>query len=404
MKIIISSLQVSKGASKGHLHPAIEIGLELKRRGHQVAIMPLPSPLSLADRAQVERCGFDIIDPPELPDGLPLPPAELGRLAKNADTAALAYHSFLVAPLEYQFAKVVEKIQAYKPDIIVYDLLIYAAPFAARQLNIPDIAFCAGLKLIAPDTFTRIYQSIAVQLKPDIDSFMKKFNLSAEFHHLELLSNSYQFVFTPPEFINHRADMPRGTMLTGALPISTPRCEETLEYQTNGKKTVVLCFGSVLDPVNYERITTIIINTAKLLDLHLFIATRHPEKIVQSDAITAEDYLPLPQLLKQANIFIHHGGANTFSEALTLGVPQLLIPLTTDQPIQAEYLKQAQAGVAIYPDELTDKNCYQAFLSLLDKTNPLHLRIDSVKELFQQQNGASHACQLIEETAAVKVA
>jgi UDP:flavonoid glycosyltransferase YjiC (YdhE family) len=43
MKIVISSLQVSHSGSKGHLHPAIEIGLELKQRGHQVAILPLPS-------------------------------------------------------------------------------------------------------------------------------------------------------------------------------------------------------------------------------------------------------------------------------------------------------------------------------------------------------------------------
>lgn len=405
MKIIINSLQVSKGASKGHLHPAIEIGLALKQRGHQVAIMPLPSPLSADDRDQVLRCGLTIIEPPALPDGLPLPPEELGRLAKNSDTAALAYHSFLVAPLEHQFEKVVAAIKAYKPDIIVYDLLVYAAPLAARKLNIPDIGFCAGLKLIAPDTFTRIYQTIAKQLKPDIDVFLYKFKLTAKFHHLELLSNSYQFVFTPQEFIKQcHSSSPRGTILTGALPISKPRCEEPHEYHISGKKTVVLCFGSVLDPVNYERITSIIINMSRLFNLHLFISTRHPEKIIRKSDITAESYLPLPQLIKNADIFIHHGGANTFSEALTLGVPQLLIPLTTDQPIQAEYLKQSEAGIAINPDELTEENCYQAFLRLLDKTDPIHLRIDEVRKLFQQVNGAETACELIEETAVLKVA
>lgn len=399
MRIMISSLQVSRGGSKGHLHPAIEVGLELKRRGHQVAIMPLPSPFNDEDRAQVTRCGFDIIEPPALPDGLPLPPEELGRLAKNSDTTALAYHSFLVAPLKHQFAEVIGKILAYQPDVVVYDLLVYAAPLAARKLNVPDIGFCAGLKLIAPDAYTQIYQKTASELKPDIDAFLQQFNLTAKFHHLELLSTSHQLVFTPQDFITTHPDMPRGTVLTGSLPISKPRCEK-LHSLISDKKIAVLCFGSVLDPVNYQRITEMIISTARSLNLHLYISTRHPEQIIKSDDITAAPYLPLPQLMQQADIFIHHGGANTFSEALTLGVPQILIPLTTDQPIQAEYLKLSQAGIAISPDDLTHENCSQAFIQLLDKNDAIHQRIQRVKDLFQQENGAVTAADLIEGISA----
>lgn len=403
MRILISSLQVSQGASKGHLHPAIEIGLELKRRGHTVGILPLPNPFSKADKEQIDRCEFEIIEPPSLPQGLPFSPQKLGELAKHADTAAQAYHSFLVAPLEHQFDSVAQKVKAFSPDVVVYDLLVYAAPLAARLLGIPDIGYCAGLKLIAPSALTANYQSIHQELLPDIHQFLKKRALTAEFHHLELLSNSGQLVFTPQAFIGETGVLPRKTSCVGSLPISSPRCEPDATHYPD-KDFAVLCFGSVLDPANYSKITNILLNIAKQFNQHLIISTQKPHLIPDSENSTTASYLSLPQLLKNASLFIHHGGANTFSESLTLGVPQLLIPLTTDQPIQASFLKQSQAGIAISPDDVTEETVYAAFEQLLDKNHPIHKRIKAMKALFQQSNGAAKAAELIEHSALLTVA
>jgi UDP:flavonoid glycosyltransferase YjiC (YdhE family) len=384
MKILISSLQVSQGASKGHLHPAIEIGLELRQRGHTVAILPLPSPFSQADREQIQRCRFEIIEPPPLPQGLPLSPQELGELAKNPSTTAQAYQSFLVSPLEHQFEAVREKIKNFKPDIIIYDLLVYAAPLAARTLGIPDLGYCAGLKLIAPSALTDIYQSTREKLAPLIDDFLNAHSLEASFHHLELLSSTYQLVFLPKNFIRAKGNAyPANTILAGSLPISLERCEELninfyndkkndikdekiKNININKKKNIILCFGSVLDPANYLEITSIIIKIAAKCDCNLIISSRQANSIPSSEYLTVVDYLPLPQLLTTASLFIHHGGANTFSEALTIGVPQLLIPLTTDQPIQAELLTHSQAGIAIYPKDVNEENISEFSAGLRD--------------------------------------
>lgn len=399
MKILISSLQVSLGASKGHLHPAIELGLELKRRGHEVGILPLPSPFNKADREQIARCQFEIIDPPSLPKGLLLSPQELGQFAKHSSTTTKAYHSFLVAPLEHQFDKILKKIKDFNPDVVVYDLLVYAAPIAARLLDIPDIGYCAGLKLIAPSSLTTTYQSVYEELAPIICNFLKKHSVIAEFHHLELLSNSFQFVFTPENFIMEIENtIPRRTIFAGSLPISTSRCEQNIFHYDYDKELTVLCFGSVLDPANYPKITKLIIKMADQFNQHLIISTQKLHLIPKTKNITIASYLPLPQLLRKASLFIHHGGANTFSECLTIGAPQILIPLTTDQPIQAEFLRQSKVGISLYPNEVTEKNLYNAFQQLLDRHDPIHQRINEVKKLFQKSTGALAACDLIEKT------
>lgn len=398
MKILISSLQVSQGASKGHLHPAIELGLDLQKRGHTVAILPLPSPFSKADREQVQRCHFNIIEPPVLPEGLPLNPGELARLAKNPLTTAKAYQSFLVAPLEHQFEGVVKKIRDFNPDIIVYDLLVYAAPLAARRLGIPDIGYCAGLKLIAPSALTGIYQSVRKELAAHIDHFLDVYSLKATFHHLELLASTYQLVFVPNEFIGEvEKTNPKNTICVGSLPISVERCEKNnMNFNKSKRRNIILCFGSVLDPANYLSITNVIVELARQFDCHLIMRSQKLDLFTPSEYLTITDYLPLTALLKDAALFVHHGGANTFSEAFTLGIPQILIPLTTDQPIQAEFLTRSEAGIAIYPNDVTKERMHAAFKELLDQNNPIHNRIKHAKSLFSKSNGASNASKIIE--------
>ena len=156
------------------------------------------------------------------------------------------------------------------------------------------------------------------------------------------------------------------------------------------------CAGSA----NYPEMTQRIIAVADRFQRQLIISSRKPECIPAASHVTVAAYLPLPQLLKTAALFIHHGGANTFSESLTLGVPQILIPLATDQPIQAELLRSSGAGIALYPDEVTEDSLVAAFEQLLNKQHPMHQRIQDVKEIFQQGAGARVAGDLIEECAA----
>jgi UDP:flavonoid glycosyltransferase YjiC (YdhE family) len=206
-------------------------------------------------------------------------------------------------------------------------------------------------------------------------------------------------VFTPENFVkDFNQVLPRRTLFAGSLPISFPRCEQNIfTLDSPHKNFIVVCFGSVLDPADYLEIIELIIKIARQFKQNIIISTQNPSLIQQAEDIFLAPYLPLPQLLKKSSLFIHHGGANTFSESLTLGVPQIIIPLTTDQPIQAELLKISQAGIAIYPKEITEEKLYNAFLILLDKINPIHQHIHTVKKLYQTSTGAKTAASLIEQ-------
>lgn len=399
MRVLISSLQVSTSGSKGHLHPAMELAIYGKQRGHETILLPLPSEFGDEDREQIELAGIKYIDPPALPQSIIKSTEQLAQLAKDPQKTWQAYHSFLVAPLIKQFPGILAIIEKINPDVVVYDMLVYGASLSARKLNIPDIGYCPGLKLVAPNNYVQPYQRYKEHLTGDLDHFLQSIAIDAEFRHLELLSGYGHLVFSTNGFIKDLTYAPKNTHLVGALPISKERaafCKGNPKIDL-GRDFALLSFGSVLDPADYMHVTKAIFDATKACGIQLLLSSR---KLAQGGNLPAHvkayPYLPLPELLPKAKIFFNHGGANSCSEALSFGTPQLIIPLTNDQPIQAHYLRESGVGLAINPNDIYAESLGDMMRKLLDPKNPIHESIKKTATEFQRSNGAMNAFQYIE--------
>lgn len=57
-------------------------------------------------------------------------------------------------------------------------------------------------------------------------------------------------------------------------------------------------------------------------------------------------YNVVPQLavLKKADVFVTHGGMNSVNEALSIGVPMVVIPFMSDQPTNARRIEELGLG------------------------------------------------------------
>jgi UDP:flavonoid glycosyltransferase YjiC (YdhE family) len=62
------------------------------------------------------------------------------------------------------------------------------------------------------------------------------------------------------------------------------------------------------------------------------------------------DRLPLVALLQHANLLVTHGGNNSVTEALTHGVPMLVLPFSTDQFDAAAAIERHLLGLALDPN------------------------------------------------------
>ncbi len=75
--------------------------------------------------------------------------------------------------------------------------------------------------------------------------------------------------------------------------------------------------------------------------------------------------MPQLEVLKQANLFITHGGMNSSSESLYFGVPMIVIPVMGDQPIVAQRIEDLKAGIQLNLKKLTPVTLYNAVMEVL---------------------------------------
>lgn len=401
MKILIASLQVSESGSKGHLHPAVELALEAKRKGYEVAILPVPSRLGEEDALQLQRTNIQYIQPPLLPQKIIKTPNELAQLAADSTQVHRAYSSFLLEPIEFQKNEIEKILEEFRPDIILYDLLVYSVPLIGRKLGIPDVGYCAGLKLIAPESLLGTYAEVAKKLKNQCEQIIQTMTNEAHFHHLELLSKNGHLIFAPENLFSSEHSDKFKTIFTGALPISENRSDlKDKSFNSPQDDYIVLSFGSVLDPADFPQITQAVINASKSLGLNLIIGSRKMTDIANlPEHVKAYKYLPISQLISSAKAYIHHGGANSFSEALRLGAKQILIPLTTDQPIQAHYLKKLGAGISIEPKNVNELSIRNS-VTRLSNEDTIRTSIDKVCTEYQKSSGATAAINFLEKVIA----
>ncbi len=111
--------------------------------------------------------------------------------------------------------------------------------------------------------------------------------------------------------------------------------------------------------------------------------------------VVAVPYAPQRQLLPRVSAFVSHGGANSVMEALTEGVPMLLLPVCNDQPVQAHFLTQSGAGLALEPRTLTVDACRTALRQLLAPGTPLRAKVAALAASYRARDGAKEAAERI---------
>jgi len=91
------------------------------------------------------------------------------------------------------------------------------------------------------------------------------------------------------------------------------------------------------------------------LDAHVVVAAGRVPLDQFGDVpnnVTVQAWVPQAELLPHVDVVVHHGGSGTMLGALSVGVPQLVLPQGADQFANADALSSAGAALCLLPDEL----------------------------------------------------
>jgi MGT family glycosyltransferase len=119
----------------------------------------------------------------------------------------------------------------------------------------------------------------------------------------------------------------------------------------------------------------------------------------QPEHIRIERYIPQTLFFPRCDVVITHGGSGTTMAALTHGLPLIVVPISADQPENAD--RCAALGVArvIQPSDLSAGLAREAVREVLGN-NAYHRAAERMRDEIAALPGPEYAVALLERLAA----
>lgn len=403
--------------SRGDVNPFIDVGLMLKNRGHAVTVVT-----SEVYANVITALGLDFISCNTA--------AEYNEIINNPDLyhprkgfAVFAEYAML-NPMRKEY-DIISQFNSSNTLLVATQFML-GARLANEKLGFPLVTVA-----LQPASFWSIAQP---PLNPGalylpkfpyvLRKLMLKFlernvidrTLCPQLNQLRVelglapVNRIYsQWLFSPrkiiglfPEWFAHPAvDWPAQTQLTGFIH-HNENADQTLPEKVShflqaDSPPLVLTYGTATTQGNY--FFQVFIEAARKLKLRVLILTQYPEQLppLQPEREIQVNYASLPKIFPHAAALVHHGGIGTLSQALTAGLPQLIVPMAYDQFDNASRLNQIGAGLSLTTKNYSISAAVNKIEKLLQspeiKSNCLHYskRID-----FSQAGQLT--CQLLEAT------
>lgn len=107
-----------------------------------------------------------------------------------------------------------------------------------------------------------------------------------------------------------------------------------------------------------------------------------------------EKWYPQPAVLPHVSLFIHHGGNNSFNEALFFGKPAIIMPYCWDGLDNATRIQDTGYGAKLPRYDWTDGE-FAHTINRLIADRPMHKRLAAVAKSMQAAKGTEKAARII---------
>lgn len=363
--------------SAGDVHPLLGIGLALQACGHQATIVTNPY---FAER--VRRLGLGFIPLGAREDfervmGAP----DLWHPTRGFRTIA----SQLIAPNVEPLYRIIAQHNPQE-TVVVAACTCLGARIAQEHLGFrvlthhvaPTLLWSrlrppliigrlsARWPLVIHRAMHRLGVSIVDHmLAPQVNAFRQRLGLATVDDILFGWVNSPDGVLGlfPDWFAPPQPDWPARTQLTG-FPLYDPPAEDA-DMPDAGVAPLIFTPGSA--NIHARPFFVAAIEASQALGRSAILLTRYREQLpgILPAGIIHRDYIPLDAILPQAAALIHHGGIGTTAQGLAAGVPQLVMPMSYDQPDNAERLRRLGVGASVAPGRFTGSRVAAALDGLL---------------------------------------
>lgn len=415
MRILLAPL-----GSHGDVHPFLGLGLALRNRGHEVHVITSP-----AFRSLCESLGF-----PFAPVGTD---RDFNEMILNPDLwvphrsfrALFGNRERMLRHLRDGYERIVERNRPGE-TVVVAGMLAFWARIARESPGIPLVTVHlqpSTMPSVAdPPEFAQLkmrtwwprwFRSLLYWygdrcivdplVAPPINEFRATLGLApirriiGEWGH-----SPDRIVGLFPAWYASAPDWPPAFRHAGFVRFdqsaSSPLSPQLEAFLKAGEPPIVFSFGSAMR--TGRKYFEAAVDACRILNRRGLLLAKGREQVPDPlpASIHHADYAPFSLVFPRSAAVVHHGGIGTCAQALAAGAPQLVMPLSFDQPDNARRLERLGAGSRLWPKRFTGARIADALFALLDSAATI-MRCKDLGELAET-TGDTLACEWIEDALA----
>ncbi|MDI2127240.1 glycosyltransferase [Yinghuangia seranimata] len=378
----------------GHVNPTVAVAAELAARGHTVA-----------------WCG-----PPEVRELLP-PDAELHACATTPDGGFGALHArwrnlrgvqalrFLVEDVLVPLAATMRPgvdaaLAAARPDVVVADQQAFAGALGATLAGLPwATSATTSAEFTRPfEGFPKVHQWVRDRVR----ALGVEAGLGAGWD--PRFSPHLVLIFSTPELAGGADEAPPHHRYVGPAFGARPApVDFPWERLAADRRRVLVSLGTLNREAGTRFYPAVAEATRALAD-RVQVVMAVPDTLLSDvpggcEHVITREFVPQLDLLPHLDAVVTHGGHNTVCEALAFGLPLVVAPIRDDQPLVAQQVVAAGAGVRVRFGRAHVPEIRQAITDVLERPE-FREGARRVRDSFAAAGGASSAADALEHLAA----
>ena len=405
--------------SQGDVAPFAALGQGLALASHQVTLAAPERFEFLVNRDQIKFIDFpgdtqqmvqDLVDRAAsswwrmvrsmssfvLPLGL-----EVSQIARKAcQDADLIVHSFLLTNTGYEIAR-----ERGIPDISAQTFPVFTSTSDFPAPAAPDLPlgglYCRLTHTIVTQTFWQgsriIYSSLRKkhQELPPLTAW--PFNPRNHWQTPILYAFSPQVV---PRPVDWREDVHITGYWFSDHDSSWKPDDRLVEFLDKGSAPIAVVFGSTSTRKQAE-IHHMVLEALRITNQRSIIVGQKSGGLDSPNVFWQEGFIPYTWLFKRSAAVIHHGGAGTTGKALKAGIPNIILPFTSDQPFWGRRVYKLGAGPKPIPPKRLAVGKLENAIKAAFYDQVMRKRTQEIGQEIQKEDGIAQAVKIIEEKGSI---
>jgi rhamnosyltransferase subunit B len=414
MNVLLASL-----GSAGDVYPMLALATALQQRGHRARLITT-EPF----KAATKRLGIGFARVGSTDDYRSvIAEADLWNARKGFE---YLLRTALLPGTRPTYKRILEYV--LPGTVLVANVFAFGARLAHEKLKLPlatvhfapsslwsvrqppfmaPSRYVRGLPLPVRRHALRAIEALALDrmLGPEINAIRREIGLAPARSFCSRWLNSPQRVIGcfPEWFAPPPSDWPAQVRLTGFLSFDgreteTPR-QSFWDFLSCGEAPIVFTPGTAME--HGESFFRTCVEACRILGRRGILLTRFQSHLPARlpGCVMHCDYLPFGLALPHVAALVHHGGIGTTAQALAAGIPQLIMPLSFDQPDNAARVARLGAGDWLAPEKFTAPRAAHKLERLL--TDPtVAANCIAYKQRIDFDAHLRKACETVEELAA----